>query len=113
MGFCWILRRYLSISKYSISFLEHVSKINKLNVRQKFYGKLQSLRRLGQDFGILDFRIATFVRILTGILWIGSQGKPDSVRGGPLGTVYQFRVLLNWVLVVLNVAELSQALVDL
>jgi len=39
---------------------------------------------LGQDFGILDFRIATFVRILTGILWIKSQGKPDSVRGGPL-----------------------------
>jgi len=34
--------------------------------------------------GILDFRIATFVRILTGILWIESQGKPDSVCGGPL-----------------------------
>ena len=41
---------------------------------------------LGQDFGILDFRIATFVRILIGILWIWSQGKPDSVRGGPFAS---------------------------
>ena len=36
---------------------------------------------------ILDFRIAIFLRILTGILWIESEGKADSARGRPFTCV--------------------------
>ena len=67
-------KEYLSISNVikifintvAISFLEHVSKIHKLNVRN-FTENFMFYRELSLDFGILDFRIATFVRILTGI----------------------------------------------
>ena len=50
------------------------------------YGNFtENFRVYGEFAKILDFRIATFVRILTGILWIEFKGKPYSVRGGPLG----------------------------
>ena len=47
------------------------------------YGNFTENFRVYGELG-QDFRIATFVRILSGILWIESQDKPDSVHGGPL-----------------------------